>query len=83
MSDTKQQILSTLEDIFEDTFIEGDYDFSEDLSSEDMEEWDSLSQIRLLTAIEDHYDFQFDITQIEDLVDVASIASAIEQKLAA
>ena len=81
MSETKQDILETLEEIFEDTFLEGDYEFSLELSSEDMEEWDSLSQIRLLTAIEANYGFQFDITKIEELTSVQAIVDSVFENL--
>ncbi len=79
----KQQVLDSLEEIFEDTFLDGDYEFSIELGYEDMEEWDSLSQIRLLTAIESEFGFQFDMAQIEDLTSVNALVNAIMEKLEA
>lgn len=73
-------ILARLDEIFEDTFIDGDYEFSVELSSDDVEEWDSLAQIRLLTAIEKEFGIKFDIAQIEDLKSVRALSEAIAQK---
>ena len=74
-------ILAKLEEIFEDTFFDGEFNFSIELTSDDVEEWDSLAQIRLLTNIEKEFGFQFDITQIEDLKSVRALTEAIAEKI--
>ena len=76
MSD-RQAVLSALEDIFDDVFMDTEVEFSETLSSEDIEEWDSLAQIRLLTTIEKHFAIQFDIEQIDELKSVSALTDAI------
>jgi len=80
MSENKQAILKRLEEIFQDTLAEGDYQFSMDSTSSDIEEWDSLSHIRLLTAIEAEFGIQFDISEIELLSSVSVIVDMIHNK---
>ncbi len=80
MSAVDQKVFDSVKEIFEDTFVDSDYDFSMELESEDIEEWDSLTHIRLLTALESEFDIQFDIDEIEQLSSVAIIVSMIQQK---
>ena len=49
---------------------------------DDIEEWDSLSHIRLLTAIEANFGVQFDLDEIGNMTDVATIVDLLHQKLA-
>ncbi|MFC6438699.1 acyl carrier protein [Bowmanella sp. JS7-9] len=78
----RTEVLSALEDIFDDVFMDADVSFSDSLSSDDIEEWDSLAQIRLLTTIEKHFSIQFEIEQIDQLKSVSSLVDAILAKMA-
>ena len=73
--------LEKLESIFLDTFTGIGYAFSTEITREDIDEWDSLNHIRLLTAIESEFDFQFDLDEIEDISSVSTIADIINNKL--
>lgn len=73
-------ILSKLEDIFSDTFLDDDYVFSADLTRDEITEWDSLNHIRLLTAIEKSFGFRFDIAEIESLSSVEAFVDSISTK---
>jgi acyl carrier protein len=80
MASNEELILASLGEIFLDTFSEGSYQFSIETHSEDIEEWDSLNQIRLLTAIEAEFDISFDIEEIEHLTGVRAMVDAIVRK---
>lgn len=80
MSDNNTEILTELEDIFDDIFMDADIDFSESLSSDDIEEWDSLAQIRLLTTVEQRFGVKFDVEQIDELKSVQALVTAIKEK---
>ncbi len=77
----ENQILGKLEDIFRDTFSKSSFEFSMDTNSDDIEEWTSLNQIRLLTGIEEEFGFSFDISEIEELSDVDALARIIQSKV--
>ncbi len=81
MSLGKEDIINQLKEIFLDTFTSTDYEFSEETSREDIEEWDSLNNIRLLTAIEAEFGFNFDLNEIEELTDISTIADIIHNRL--
>jgi len=75
------EIIDQLKSIFQDTFTENNYEFSIETSRDDVEEWDSLSHIRLLTAIETHFSVQFDLDEIGNMTDVATIVDLLNEKL--
>ena len=81
MNQNKEEILTQLESIFQDTFTDNSYVFSVDMNREDIDGWDSLSHIRLLTAIEADFDLQFDLEEIENLSNVATIVDVLHNKL--
>ena len=82
MNQDKAVILDQLESIFQDTFTDNTYAFSANTTRDDIEEWDSLSHIRLLTAIEANFGVQFDLDEIGNMTDVATIVDLLHQKLA-
>ncbi|GJL75499.1 MAG TPA: acyl carrier protein [Nitrosomonas sp.] len=81
MSQDKAAILDQLALIFQDTFTENSCTFSIDTTRDDIEEWDSLSHIRLLTAIEASFGIQFDLDEIGNMTDVATIVDLLHEKL--
>lgn len=78
----EQTLLGKLEDIFRDTFTKSQFDFSIDTDRDDIEEWTSLNQIRLLTAIEEEFSISFDLSEIESLTDVDSLVTTLRPKVA-
>jgi len=81
MKQNKAEIFTQLELVFLDTFTDGNCLISIDTERDDIEEWDSLSHIRLLTAIETSFDIQFDLEEIGNVSNVASLVDIIHDKL--
>jgi len=77
----KEDIINQLKEIFSDTFTDIGNEFSSETSRDDIDEWDSLNNIRLLTAIEAEFGFNFDLNEIEELTDVSTIADIIYNRL--
>lgn len=67
--------------VLEDTFTDDSYQFSEETTQEDIEEWDSLNQVRLLMAIEQEFGIKFALDEMEKLTGVAAISAVISEKL--
>jgi acyl carrier protein len=59
-----------------DTFDDDDIAYRDDLTAADVEEWDSLSNIRFMVALEKAFSTRFSISeweglrQLSDLVDI-------------
>lgn len=67
-----------LQRVFEDVFADNPFEFSDTLSRETLEAWDSLGHIRLIAAAEEAFDVRFTIEEIEKLTSVARILERLE-----
>lgn len=76
-----QDIYEKLGEIFEEVFDRDDLEVSAELSADQVEEWDSLSHIRLIISCEVAFGIKFDTTEVSELAKVADLVSLIESKL--
>ncbi len=58
-------------------------DVTEDTTANDIEEWDSLSHIRLIVAVERKFKVKFTNSEIELLKRVGDLVTLVEAKTAA
>ena len=79
---TRETILKDLEVIFQDIFDDEDIVLTEATNSDDIEDWDSLEQIKLLVAIEKKYSIKFKLDDVAKLANVGDMVSLIEKMLA-
>ncbi len=74
-------VLETVKEIMVDVFDLDDIEINESTTAEDVEEWDSLSHIRLMVAIERKYGFKFTNSEIESLSNVGDLVKMIKTKI--
>ncbi len=60
---TEQEILNAVQDIFRDNF-DDDLGITRSTCADDIEDWDSLEQINLLTAIEKKFNIKFKLADV-------------------
>ena len=77
---SRAEILNTITGIMRDVFDEDDLEVSEETSAEDVEEWDSLSHVRLIVAVERKFGFKFKNSEIESLKNVGDLVNMVETK---
>lgn len=75
----KDEILIKLQDIFRDIFDNEELIIQEDMTSDDIDEWDSLTQISLVCALEDDFDTKFTLEQLQKLKNVKNIVDIVLQ----
>jgi acyl carrier protein len=75
-------IKQDLVEIFEDVMDVEDVALQDGTTAEDVEEWDSLSHVRLIVAIERHYGIKFSNAEIEGLTKFGDIITLVQQKKA-
>lgn len=75
----RQELIAKLAPIFSETFEE-DIELTPELSAADVENWDSLGNIRLFVAIEEEFSIQFTTGEISNLKNVGELADAILSK---
>jgi acyl carrier protein len=78
---TRDEILLKIRDVMMDVFDLDHLTISESTTAEDIEEWDSLSHLRLVAQVEAVFGVTFASSEIERLEDVGDMVSSIEAKL--
>lgn len=63
-----------------DVFDVDDLQINDSTTAQDIEEWDSLSHIRLIVAIEQHFGIKFTSLEVEGFKSVGDLVAAIRKK---
>lgn len=79
---TRAEILEKLNELFRSELDNDSIVLQESTSAGDVEEWDSLSHIQLIVAIEKKFKMRFSSSEIQGWKNVGEMANAIEKKLA-
>ena len=74
---SKAEIFEKLNGIFRDVFDDESITVTEETTADDIEDWDSLSHIMLLSAIEDEFGVKFDMKAVLGLKNVGAMAELI------
>lgn len=77
----KKQILEELNAIFKAAFDNEQLVIDENTSAKDIEDWDSLMQITLVTQIEKKYNVEFNIDDVLNLQNVGDMVDLIYREL--
>lgn len=76
----RQEILKKLEEIFQDVFDDNSLELSEEMMSDDIEEWDSLHQINILVAAQDEFNIKLAISDTKHLENIGALVDLIIQR---
>ena len=79
---TEQEILSAVQDIFRDNFDDDSLEITRSTCADDIEDWDSLEQINLLTAMEKKFGLKFKLEDVRGLENVGDLLALIERMTA-
>jgi len=80
---SRDEILTVLTGIFRDIFDEDDIVLTETSTAEDIEEWDSLNQIKIILACEKAFDVRLNARDINALENVGAMLDHMSGLLAA
>jgi acyl carrier protein len=75
-------IYAKLTDIFHDVFDDDGIIVAPELTAADVDEWDSLSHIRLVLAIEKKFGVKFSAAEVGRLKNVGEFVALIQSKTA-
>ena len=76
------EIAEQITAIMEDVFDEDDLQYADGLSAADIEEWDSLSNIRFMVSVEKKFGIRFSNSEIEGLQNLGEMVDLLTAKLA-
>ena len=73
-------ILARVQDVFRAELDDEELVIGPDTSQRNLKTWDSLAHIRLVSGIENEFDFQFNLTEIEQIMSVRQFVQLIEER---
>lgn len=76
----KNDIMEKLTQIFRENFDDDSIELSETSAWDDVEGWDSLEHIKLIVAMQDEFQLQFNIEEIESMKSVGDMVRVILKK---
>ena len=76
----KKEIYERLKPIFQEVFDDDDIIPHEEMVADDVPSWDSLSNIRLVIAVEEEFDIRFSTGEVAELKNVGEFISVILKK---
>lgn len=77
---TNQEVLSQITVIFRDILDDDDIQLKPETTAEDIEEWDSLTHIQLIVAIEKKFGIKFSTSEINNFKNVGEMCDVIIKK---
>lgn len=75
---TRQEIFEKLNEVFSDVFDE-DITVTPETTSSDIEEWDSLTHITLISEVEETFGVKFSMKDVLGMKNVGEMADIIEK----
>jgi acyl carrier protein len=74
-------IWAKLTEVYHEIFDDDEIELTPETTAEDIEEWDSLSNVQLLIAIEQEFGVKFSTGEIANLRNVGELVMVIQRQL--
>lgn len=74
---TREEVYSTLNEVFRDVFDDESITVDDNTTSDDIEEWDSLEHINLIAAVEQEFGMKFSMGQVVTMKNVGEMVDII------
>ena len=78
---SRQEILDKVNEIFQDVFDDETITVADATTAEDIEDWDSLTHITLISEIESEFGFKFAMKDVLGMKDVGEMLDIIEKEV--
>jgi len=75
------EITEKLTNVFREVFADETIILHEEMTADDVDEWDSLSHVNLMIAIELAFDIEFKQIEIQNFKNVGALIENIKEKL--
>ncbi|MCI5652442.1 MAG: acyl carrier protein [Ruminococcus bromii] len=75
-----REIFTRLNRVFQDVFDDDSIRVTPNTTADDIEDWDSLEHITLISAVEREFRMKFKMGEISSMKNVGEMASIIQQR---
>lgn len=77
----KKEIIEKITEIFRDVFGDKNIVINDEMTAADVENWDSLTHMLMITKVEDELGIKFKLKELNRLKKVGDLISIVESKL--
>jgi acyl carrier protein len=77
----KSEILNSIKEIVRDITGDDDAEITEATTFEDVDGWDSVSNVKIILGIEDEFSIRFDVDEISSVENVAHLLDITTSKI--
>ena len=74
-------VLNDVTSVFKDVLDTDDIELKYETTANDVEDWDSLSHIQIIVAVEKHFNIRFTSGEIQKFKNVGEMCDAISEKI--
>ena len=74
---TREEIFEGLNEVFQDVFDDEGIVVTENTTSDDIEDWDSLEHINLIAAVENEFAMKFKMKEVSSMKNVGEMIDII------
>ena len=78
---TRDEVMNDVQDIFRDIFDDQDLVIQDATQSDDIEDWDSMNHINLVSAVEKKFKIRFALGELQSLNNVGAMIDLMMQKI--
>ena len=79
-SSQRGEIRNRLTQVFQEVFDDDEIEVFDEMTADDIEEWDSLMHIALVVAVEKEFDMRLNAPEIGELENVGEMIALIEER---
>ena len=76
----RREIMERLTVVFRDVFEDDSLVITEETNAKDIEEWDSLTHVALIVAVQEEFDIHFSVKDIIGMKNVGEMMDIIEEE---
>ena len=77
-----EELMQRLQPLFVDVMDDKNLKINPEMSAKDVDEWDSITHISLLVAIEDEFGLRFGVAETKSLKNIGEMVTLIQTKMA-
>ena len=77
----QDELIKQVNKIFIDIFEDKSIVLNEHTTTSDIEAWDSLNHIQMITAVEKHYKIRFELNDLLNFKNVGDLCRGIQRKI--
>ena len=77
----REEIFSALQEIFEGLFGEGVPTLTDETTAQDVDGWDSLMHITMISEVENRFDMKFTMKDVIGMKNVGEMVDLIEENV--